>query len=93
VDVDLSGNGITKEGAAALAGGMAASPSLAALALDNNDVRDEGGKEVLQVGHDEEGANTSKCKPFCLTHVFFRKGARFTTAACSCAERIDVLLR
>lgn len=39
VDVDLSGNGITSEGAAALAAGVAASESLAAILIDNNDIR------------------------------------------------------
>eukprot|EP00983_Pelagomonas_calceolata_P051469 1142426-Pelagomonas_calceolata.AAC.2 len=39
VDVDLSGNGITSEGAIALAQGVAASQSLAAVLLDNNDIR------------------------------------------------------
>jgi len=39
VDVDLSGNGITSEGAALLALGVAESQSLAALVLDNNDIR------------------------------------------------------
>jgi Ran GTPase-activating protein (RanGAP) involved in mRNA processing and transport len=48
VDVDLCGNGIGREGAVALAEGVAASGSLAALALDNNDLRDEGAKALLQ---------------------------------------------
>ena len=39
MDVDLSGNGITSEGAIALAQGVAASKSLAAILLDNNDIR------------------------------------------------------
>ena len=42
VDIDLSGNGITTQGGKALAGGIAASCSLAAVALDNNDLREEG---------------------------------------------------
>ncbi len=48
VDVDLSGNLICVEGAKVLAGGIGASTSLAAVALDNNDLREEGGQAFLQ---------------------------------------------
>jgi hypothetical protein len=50
VDVDLCGNGITKEGAAPLALGVQKSSSLAAIALDNNDLQEDGGKAMLKVG-------------------------------------------
>lgn len=49
VDVDLCGNNITIEGAKALAQGITVSPSLAAVALDNNDLREEGARTLLQV--------------------------------------------
>ncbi|GIL45808.1 hypothetical protein Vafri_2957 [Volvox africanus] len=47
VDVDLSGNQITLEGLRGLAEGIASSATLAAIVLDNNDLRTEGGKELL----------------------------------------------
>ncbi len=50
VDVDLCGNSISVEGAKALAQGITASTSLAAVALDNNDLREEGARALLQVG-------------------------------------------
>jgi hypothetical protein len=49
VDVDLCGNGITKEGAGPLALGVQKSSSLAAIALDNNDLQEDGGKAMLKV--------------------------------------------
>lgn len=49
MDVDFCGNGVTSVGAIALAAGITASNSLAAVALDNNDLREEGGRALLKV--------------------------------------------
>lgn len=57
VDVDVSGNTITLEGARLLADGVAASTTLAAITLDNNDLREEGG----QVGEDAVALGRQGC--------------------------------
>lgn len=44
LDVDLCGNQITLEGLRALCEGVAVCPTLAAVTLDSNDLREEGGR-------------------------------------------------
>ena len=48
VDVDLSGNQISVQGIPFLAAGIKASPSLAEVGLDNNDLREVGGQVLLE---------------------------------------------
>ncbi len=48
VDIDLCGNQITSQGIEKLAAGIKDSPSLADVALDNNDLREEGGHALLE---------------------------------------------
>lgn len=55
VDVDLSGNQISMFGAPALAAGIGKSVSLAAIVLDNNDIREEGGKRLLEAAEENKG--------------------------------------
>lgn len=47
VDIDLSGNQISVQGIPFLAAGIKASPSLAEVGLDNNDLREVGGQALL----------------------------------------------
>ncbi|KAG1657276.1 hypothetical protein FOA52_005470 [Chlamydomonas sp. UWO 241] len=47
-DIDLCGNQITLCGIGALCAGIAKSKSLAVVALDNNDLREEGGRKLLE---------------------------------------------
>jgi hypothetical protein len=56
VEVDLSGNGICEAGARALAAGIAGSSSLAAVILDNNSIREEGGLVVKAAVEQNRGA-------------------------------------
>ena len=46
--MDLSGNGITSIGIPTLAAGIGSSVSLAEISLDNNDIREDGGKLLLE---------------------------------------------
>lgn len=56
VDVDLSGNQITLEGVRALSEGIATSVTLAGIRMDNNDLREEGGKVGGEERRGEAGA-------------------------------------
>ncbi len=68
VDVDLCGNQITLEGLRALCEGVAVCPTLAAVTLDSNDLREEGGRVredregwVLDVGEHGAGIRALAC--------------------------------
>lgn len=51
MDVELAGNGFTAAGAKLLSVGVAVSPTIAAIRVNNNDLREEGG----QVRESEDG--------------------------------------
>eukprot|EP00798_Chlamydomonas_sp_ICE-L_P029024 gene29025-32221_t len=51
----MCGNGISVVGAIELAAGVGASRSLAAISLDNNDVREEGGQALLKAVEENKG--------------------------------------
>jgi|LauGreSBDMM110SN_4_FD.fasta_scaffold105058_1 hypothetical protein len=55
VDIDLCGNAITVLGIPFLAAGIKASSSLAEVALDNNDLREDGGQALLEAAKANEG--------------------------------------
>lgn len=55
MDVDLCGNQITVLGIPLLAAGIQASPSLAEISLDNNDLREEGGRALLEAAQGNGG--------------------------------------
>ena len=55
MDIDLCGNQITVLGIPFLAAGIKGSASLAEVALDNNDLREEGGQALLEAAKTNEG--------------------------------------
>jgi hypothetical protein len=54
-DIDLCGNQITLCGIGALCAGIGQSKSLAVVALDNNDLREEGGQKLLEAAEANKG--------------------------------------
>lgn len=70
-DVDMCGNQITLIGIGPLAAGIAASSSLAAVALDNNDAREEGGQKLLEAVQKNKGiVQVHKWKRRVCLHVW-----------------------